>query len=175
MACLVCQSTVAGEVQHAGVWRSDDVYYLDLAASIDADLDTVYRIATNYNELEQVSNLLLETDLINSPAAEGKRLHVLARSCFLIFCFKVRVVNDLAETDHTIHAAIVPALSDFKSGSTTWKFQRLDDNNSRMQVTGELVPDFWIPPVIGPFVIKRKMVREARKIIDHIEQLGGNA
>ena len=39
---LVSQNSAAGEVQHAGVHRSGDAYYLDLAASIDADLDTTY-------------------------------------------------------------------------------------------------------------------------------------
>ena len=32
-------------------------------------------------------------------------------------------------------------------------------------------PDFWIPPIIGPLLIKRSLLREAEYTIDRIEAL----
>ena len=32
-------------------------------------------------------------------------------------------------------------------------------------------PDFWVPPAVGPYMIKRKLRREAGKALDRIEAL----
>ena len=34
-----------------------------------------------------------------------------------------------------------------------------------------MVPDFWVPPVIGPFFIKRALQSGGEKAVDRIEAL----
>jgi hypothetical protein len=36
------------------------------------------------------------------------------------------------------------------------------------------VPAFWIPPVIGPWLIKKKMMEEGRVTIERIEELASH-
>jgi hypothetical protein len=45
---------------------------------------------------------------------------------------------------------------------------------SRIVLDCEVVPSFWIPPVIGPWVIKRKMLEEGRETILRIEALAAH-
>jgi hypothetical protein len=40
-----------------------------------------------------------------------------------------------------------------------------------LDVRIELVPAFWVPPVIGPWVIRRKMEEEARLTSAGLEQM----
>jgi hypothetical protein len=35
-------------------------------------------------------------------------------------------------------------------------------------------PDFWIPPLIGPWLIKRKLLSETLETVDNLEQLAKN-
>jgi hypothetical protein len=48
-------------------------------------------------------------------------------------------------------------------------------SHSRIKLYSELEPAFWIPPLIGPYLIKQKMMSEAKKTIKRIEELMLNA
>jgi hypothetical protein len=39
-----------------------------------------------------------------------------------------------------------------------------------LQFTDTFEPDFWVPPVIGPWLIQRKLVRELTETMAYIEQ-----
>jgi len=176
LVLLVCPGAAAGEIKHADVRHSKGIYHLDLEVIIDAGIETTYAIVTDYDQLDRLSDLLINSSLVAAPEEGQKQLSLLARTCILIFCFNVRVVNELRETGtHTILTTIIPAQSDFKSGTTSWNFQENGSSRSRMHVTGQVEPAFWIPPVIGPILIKRKIIRETRKIIEQIELLAKDA
>ena len=67
-----------------------------------------------------------------------------------------------------IEALTVPALSDFRRGIYRWRLQS-ENGATRMQFTALLEPDFWVPPVIGPWLIKRKLLDEVRVTTAAIE------
>ena len=58
-----------------------------------------------------------------------------------------------------IEAVTVPALSDFRRGIYRWQL-RGENAATRMRFTAVLEPDFWVPPLIGPWMIKRKLLEE---------------
>ena len=54
---------------------------------------------------------------------------------------------------------------DFESGSARWTVRACASAASMtcLDARIELVPAFWVPPVIGPWVLRRKMAEEARR------------
>jgi len=50
---------------------------------------------------------------------------------------------------------------------------QLSGNNlvSFLQFSGELTPSFWLPPIIGPLLIKHKLRSEAKYSVIQLELL----
>lgn len=164
------QSLSAGQVNHSSVDYKAGVYSLSLDVEIDAAFETVREIVTDYANLDQLSNMLIESAMISSPDDKFKRRLLVARTCILFFCRNVRMVEDIEEVgSDVIITTIIPEQSDFKSGQSQWRLTELDNQRSRIEFKGTQEPDFWVPPLIGPILVKRKLLKEALKLIDNLE------
>jgi hypothetical protein len=161
----------AGELQQAAVSHKDGVYILELDVIVSSSYDAVHAIVTDYDQLHLISEVLIETSLLSEPNAEIKRRKLVARTCILVFCFTATMVEDVWETGNSISTKIVPENSDYKYGKTEWTVDAIDDQQSRIKLYCELQPNFWIPPIIGPHLMKKTMMKEAKKTILHIEEL----
>ena len=70
--------------------------------------------------------------------------------------------------DYGIDALILPRGSDFRRGRAHWRL-KVSGDATLMHFDAELVPDFYIPPLIGPWLIRREMVGQITEIIRIIE------
>ena len=176
LASLVLSAAVsAGEIQQASVEHKDGIYILELEVVVASQFAPVQAIVRDYDNLEQISDVLIETSLLSDVDAEIKRRRLVTRTCILFFCFTATLVEDVREKDNSIFTEIIPELSDYKFGKTEWQVIPVDDGHSRIKLYCELEPSFWIPPLIGPYLMKQKMMSEAKKTIDRIEELTINA
>jgi hypothetical protein len=165
----------SGEVETAETDYRAGVYKLDFQVTIDGRVDKVYAIVTDYDRLKDISNLFVETALISPPGAETKRRRLVSKSCVLFFCYEAVLVEDVQEIDgKIILTTVIPEESDFKYGKSRWEVTAVDAGHSRIHFSYEIQPDFWVPPVIGPFFIKRKLLAEAKRTIARIEILAGD-
>jgi len=171
---LVTVAVHAGEIQEVSVSHKDGVYTLDLDIIVSSRFEAVYALVTDYDRLKRISEVLIESSLLSEAGAEIKRRRLVTRICILIFCFKARMVEDVWEDETSIITKIIPEQSDYEYGKTEWHINVVDDEHSRIRLFSELKPDFWIPPFIGPFLMKQKMMSEAKKTINHIEELAGD-
>jgi hypothetical protein len=67
-----------------------------------------------------------------------------------------------------IEATILPQSSDFRRGRAQWRLTA-EGNSTLMQFNAELVPDFFMPPLIGPWLIRREMANQITEIVMIIE------
>ena len=70
-----------------------------------------------------------------------------------------------------IHTTVVPALSDFRAGSSDWWLTAPAPGQTRIRFDYRIQPDFWIPPLLGTLLIKSLLRREAQRTIDTLEAL----
>ena len=68
-------------------------------------------------------------------------------------------------------ATIVPEFSNFRSGYANWAL-REEGGGTHLLFTTQLEPSFWVPPLIGPWLIRYKLREEALQSVDNLEQLG---
>ena len=162
----------AGEVLDADVTHHAGMYRLSLDMRVNADAGAVRRIVTDHRNMTRISDVLIESTLLDADDA-GMRRRLVARTCILFFCFRIIMVEDIEERQYgyTVITAIVPALSDFSSGRTEWRIVPDANGHTRISYRCELTPDFWIPPLIGPVLMKAKMLHEARETVNRIERL----
>jgi hypothetical protein len=96
---------------------------------------------------------------------------VIVRACALFLCKTVNKVADIAQLpDGELRMHNVPALSDFTEGEEVWQLQP-EGRTTRLRYQANMVPKFFVPPVIGPLVIKAVIRRELRESAQRVEAL----
>ncbi len=161
----------AGEIESVEVVEHEGVYTLDLSVTLSASFQAVYEILIDHEQLHRISEVLVDTKFISEPGSPAKRRRLVTETCILFFCFAAVMVEDVRITEDRISTRIIPMLSDYRKGETIWQVESNGPDSSRIKLHVELEPAFWIPPVIGPYVMKKKMESEARKTIHNIEVL----
>ena len=95
---------------------------------------------------------------------------ILIKACILFFCIESRLVEDVVESDNKLILAVVDMTqSDFHSGTSHWQVLPEGKNQTRILLQSRIEPAFWIPPIIGPILIKHKLHSAARQTIKNLE------
>jgi hypothetical protein len=91
--------------------------------------------------------------------------------CVLLWCKSfVRIGHLTLQPTSEIVANAHPDKSDFKRSRERW--QLIPEGDGTLLVYEfEMVPDFWVPPIIGPFYMKRALKSGGEKAVDRIEAL----
>ena len=166
---LIPVSAGAGEILDLYVGHEAGVYSVALDARLDAPRAHVYHLVTDYEHLADINPSIQESRVLRVTGPDEHRVHSILRVCILIFCKEMTQVQDVQQRgEGLIEALTVPALSDFRRGVFRWQLLE-EDTVTRMRFIAELEPDFWVPPVIGPWLIKRKLIEEVRTTTAAIE------
>jgi ribosome-associated toxin RatA of RatAB toxin-antitoxin module len=162
--------TQAGTIQDSSVSREGDSYSLLVNALIEAPPAQVYRSITDFSNLPAINPSIEESAVL---ASKGKRhrVHSVIKVCILVFCKRVEQVQDVTLVDsRTIVAVMVPGAGDFRTGEARWKLTA-DGVATELLFTETFEPDFWVPPVIGTWLIERELVREVAETALYIERM----
>ena len=162
---FVSTNSTASEPLTINVEYDNNIYTTSLSTTIHAPRDRVYSLLTAYDHLHLYSRLIYKSELLTNG-------HLLLRLkvCFIFICFDKQQTLSLDVSEQSIVGHIIPEHSDFKSGSMKW--QLADDKaDSVILFSSELTPDFWVPPLIGPILIKNKLKNEALYSIGQLELL----
>lgn len=166
-------SASAGEIQQFDVQRQDGVYTVTTKVIIDAPVEAVRSVLTDYDNLPQINNSVKSIRILEAIPAEGfTRIQSEIHMCALFFCMDLQQVQDMVDVKPgDLRAFIDAEQSDFASGHSTWVTQPAPDNTQTTELVwvAVLIPDFWVPPAIGPWVIKNKLEEEALETIAGIE------
>ena len=146
-------------------------YHLRSEAWFAATQQDLYRVLTDYDLFEQFTSTFVETRNVEADGKGRPRFFTRMEGCVLMFCKSfVRYGYLLLEPRSEIVAVTEPAKSDFKYCRERWRLER-DGDGTLMIYDFEMEPDFWVPPVVGPWVIKRSLRTGGVDAIDRIEAL----
>ena len=166
--CFVAVSATAAEIRTLDFTRDDDNYHVISDVYLAAPPSAVYSVLIDYDNLYRVSSAFLETRFIE-PIEDGRGLVYLhMEACVLFFCRDVELTEELLVTPETrVEVTILPEMSDLNYGWSSWEIAPVDDG-SLVRYELKMQPSFWIPPVIGPMIMKtvarRKGLRAARRV-----------
>ena len=178
IASLVCFSVLssAGEIKYAHVEHEGNDYRLDLTMQVEAGQEGILALLMDHENFHELSDVMIESGLVQDAPEDKTRRRLVVETCIVFFCIKVVMVEDLEQfSDGGILAIMVPEESDFNYGRTEWQIEPLGPGRSKINYSFQLQPDFWVPPAIGPFYLKRKMVTEAKDSILRMESLVARA
>lgn len=158
--------TATVEVEHRGA-----AFTVSFDAVVNAPLRSVYAVLTDFAALPALNPAIVAVSAQAAPGGRGERVRSVLKSCIWFFCRKVVQVEDVVEPDaHTIDARIVPGRGDFKSGSSDWQLTA-HGGQTYLHYEATRVPDFWIPPLIGPWAVAHTLRAQLRASIPVLERL----
>lgn len=173
--CLAVQAHAA-QVLGVQVTRNGAGFLIDMHLRIDAPPPAVFRALQNYAAMARYNPDLRSVRIEPTSVADRVRLFTAIHTCVLIFCktmHQEQIMTANADANGgTLHAQLVPWGGDFKRGYGLWTVRSCPTTRaaSCMDVRIELIPAFWVPPVIGPWVIRSKMNEEARRTSAGLER-----
>jgi hypothetical protein len=163
-----------GEIRQASVQYADGVYHVEFDALVYAGQPEIYTLLTDYNHLYRLNDTIKESAVISEQGKLARKYRMRLQSCILFFCRSVVMVEDVVENGQDqVTTTIDPAQSDFSTGQSTWSILPAGTGLTSIRLSRNLVPAFWVPPVIGPWAIKRKMTDELVVLLERLELYAG--
>jgi len=165
----------AGEVVESSVALDSGIYSVDVLVRIEAPLEVVFQAITDYDRLTEINASIVESHIVETQGADRYRVFTRVKFCVLFFCKQIRQVQDMVEYGPAlVKATILPESSDFESGYASWDLV-VADNVTYMQFSTEVDPSFWVPPLIGTWLIRREMIQQVLETAMYIEQKASTA
>lgn len=167
---ITVNSVIAGEVISSYVDEKDDHYIIRVDMRVDANVDDVYKHLTDLKNIHKLNNTIVSSIVRYSKGKEHE-VEVFTKGCVLFFCtdqVQYQKVKELGNGYIMIH--LVPEKSDFRSGQILWHVFP-EKNQTRVIFAADFEPNFWIPPLIGPWILTDVFLKESQETIFELEKL----
>lgn len=161
----------AAELREVEVERDENHYQLNSSAWFDVSQDALYAVLTNHDLFTKFTSAIAESRNV-PPDEEGRpRFYSRMEGCVLLWCKSfVRNGHLLLQPKSEIIAISDPEQSDFELSKERWQLVP-EGEGTLLIYEFQMVPDFWVPPVVGPYFIVRSLRAGGEKAIDRIEAL----
>ncbi len=167
----VSATALAATIRTIEVTHDDGVYSLVSNTFIDAPREAIFEVLTDYERFGRISSAYTDYGVME-PAADGVPIvYTTMEGCVWFFCVSMRRVERMvASAPDSIRTDTLPEQSDFKSSESEWTLVP-EAGGTSMTYRLTMEPDFWIPPLIGPWVLKQRLERGGAGAVNRIERL----
>ncbi|MDJ0711267.1 MAG: hypothetical protein QNJ14_12785 [Woeseiaceae bacterium] len=159
----------AADMRSIDVTFDGTVYKLRSVVWFSTGIDETYAVFSRWDYSTRFSSAVAEardTEIDGTPG-----YYVVNRGCILFFCKSLtREGRVEREPNHQMRAFADPEKSDFRQADEVWEFSE-EAGGTRVVYRLTMEPGFWVPPAIGPWMIKRKLLKDGASAIDRIEEV----
>lgn len=161
----------AAEMRSIDVQYEDGFYTLVSVVWFDAGVRSMFDVFSTWDLSDQFSGAVVEARDLEADEVGRPGFFVVNRGCVVFFCKTLTRQGYVEIEDEKVLRAIAdPALSDFKVSNEAWEFTE-ESGGTIVKYTLHMQPDFWVPPAIGPYLIKRKLKNDGGGALDRIEAI----
>lgn len=165
----------AGTLYRAISQHENGVYRVEVDALVSIAEPRARELLTDYNHLGRINPAIEVSRILQIRASGDYRVRTITEACVWFYCKRIHQVQDVIEaSDGSVTATVIPAQSDFRYGYARLDLQQQPDG-TRILIRAAVEPDFWIPPIIGPWLIQRKLRSEALETLRNLERLANPA
>ncbi len=158
------------------VLRDQDHYQVTVDTRIRAPAERILAVLKDFDHLTRLHRTVVKSRILNRRD-DQTRVYVRVRGCILFVCRTLTQTLDFKPDPQRNYmvADVDPAHSDFKYGRMQWELQAETSNVTQLRYQADLVPDFWIPPLIGPWAMKSQLHRMAVDMTEELEKLASES
>ncbi len=168
---LPALSAWSAQMNFIDMWKEGDRYILRSESYIEAPPQLVFDMLMDYENFYRISGGIKETRFL-APDIDGTlRAYSRVESCVLFFCRSVEKVERVTVVSpREILLEAIPEESDFRYNHSRWLIHP-EGSGTRLGFEMDMEPDFWIPPLIGPWAIKKKLESSAMTMARRVEEM----
>ena len=161
----------SAELQDVQVDLRNERYFLNSTVYFDVSPQALYAVVSDFDKFDKFTSAIVESRNTGPDEYGRPGFYSRMEGCVLLFCKSfVRNGYLLLTPIAEIVAIANPGESDFKFSHERW--QLISDREGTLLIYDfEMEPDFWVPPIIGPFVIQRALRSGAVRAVNRIEKL----
>ncbi|NOX70865.1 MAG: hypothetical protein GXP15_16920 [Gammaproteobacteria bacterium] len=170
---LLLQSLALGaEIVDIEVDRDGRRYTLVSTTLFDASPERVFAVLIDYDQLARISPTIKDSRHVESTDDGPAVVYSRIGACVFFYCKTVEKYEYLEFVRPTyILTTAIPERSDVIYSQSEWSLEASGNGGTTVVYRLEFEPDFWVPPLIGPMVIKRALVADGAIAVEQIEIL----
>jgi hypothetical protein len=166
VAAVATPSAGAIDLRSVDVTIRGNDYRVSLDAVVDAPVERVTRVLTDYAGYVALDPRIRSSEVIGGGNGRDSLIRTRIRACIGLFCRTVERVERVAYADGRLVAEALPERSDLRLGVTRTEW-RAEGEGTHIRYRAEFQPDFRVPE----FVARRYVAGTLR---DSVQQLFAN-
>jgi hypothetical protein len=171
-ACLLAGEVAAAQVKYTDIHRAGKRYFIQAEASFAVAKEQVLRVLMDFEHLNRLHWMIRESRVLEKTPEGIAWVQIETMPCVAFLCFDIVQVTEFSQAESgDLKGWIDPTRSDFRFGELSWNFMSGPDNETLVRFGAVLEPSFWIPPVIGPWILQSKLKELAMIFTEELEKL----
>lgn len=155
------------------VTRNDGRYELYADTFLAASPADIYGVLLEYEDdkFQRISSVYKESGYLD-PAPDGTLIvYTHMQGCIMFYCLDMHRTERLEKEEFSfIRTQAIPEQSNFRYSRSEWTFMPVD-GGTQMTYSMVMEPDFFVPPIVGPFILKRILRSGGARVISRIERI----
>jgi hypothetical protein len=175
---LIMISTVAtaraADIKVLKVEEHQGRYTITLDALLNAPRENIYTTITTPALWPQLSHTVIEAKKLGRPSDARRMVRVVYEDCIFFICQTIHKNETLtSSTNGHIDTQAIPGQSDFSYAHEHWRVST-QGQATRVEYSAEMIPNFYIPPLIGPYFLKAKIRSFLLHVTTNLESMAGS-
>lgn len=168
---LCANGASAAEMRSIEVDYVEGRYSLESVVWFNAGVDEMFDVFSDWDLSTKFSSAIVESRDLDPDAQGRPGFYIRNRGCILFFCKSiVRQGYVESQGKRLLQAFTDASRSDFRFCEESWEFTS-DDGGTSVRYKLAMEPGFWVPPAIGPYMIKRKLRSDGSEALNRIEAI----
>jgi len=167
------RSASAASIDDLTVKRVGARYLIQLHAHLNARATVAYAVFANLANLPAINTDVKRIQITGGRDGAPVQLYTQIRACVLWYCRTIRETQEMTFAPRPgggdVSARVLPN-GDLRYGRARWEFRAAGDQ-TQFDASAELEPAFPVPPLIGPWIVKRWLRLETKRSSENLEQL----
>lgn len=160
LALLVASTALALDEEDVSIEKLGRAYRIHMAFDVPASVDQIKSVLTDYAHPSRLSSAVTAREVLGRQDG-AVRVRTEFRDCVVFFCKTMILVHDVSVSATEVRADVVAEGSDFRNGFLRWSINGLGDGSSNVVFNAVMEPDFFVPPLIGGFLIRKALGKQA--------------
>ena len=167
----VALPVAAADIRDIAIDRDGKRYQMRSEVYFDVDRVSLYEVFRNWDLSPAFSSWIVEARNLEPDDTGRPGFFIRNHGCVLFVC-KTLVREGYVDDDphEMIRATANAERSDFEISDESWHFET-EGSGTVVVYTLDMAPKFWVPPVIGPWILKRKLKNDGTDALDRIEKI----
>jgi ribosome-associated toxin RatA of RatAB toxin-antitoxin module len=165
----------AAQIEFFQVRHDGDRYHIEVRARLTVPASAAYRVFADPALLQAINPAVQRVEVLRRADDHTARLYSEVHVCAGLFCKTLHQVQDMSYHPQAaggeMHGEMLAGVGDFRSGHGDWQFQPAGGEATELHFVADLEPSFWVPPLIGPWVVESAFRGEAERTSEGIERV----